>query len=98
MTVRQIKVGERYYRAVLPRISRRISPFFQVQSYTTQFHHGLNADTLALQEDYRLGHVATLRRYPALRDMGSSRNLFGLSTSLSYATAVDTGYLKASAS
>jgi hypothetical protein len=98
LTEWEVSLVERYYRSVLPRSSRRISPFFQVQSYTTQFHHDLNADTLALQEDYRLGHVATLRLYPALRDLGSSRNLFGVSTSLSYATAVDTGYLKASAS
>jgi hypothetical protein len=99
LTEYEISRVERYYnRVLLPAGSRRISPFFQVQSYTTQFHHDLNADTLALQEDYRLGHIATLRLYPGLRAVGSSRNLFGVSTSVSYAMAVDTGYLKASAS
>jgi hypothetical protein len=94
----EINQVERYYRSLLPRSSRRISPFFEIQSYTTQYHPDLNADTLALQEAYRLGHIAILRLYPALRDLGSSRNLIGISSSLSYAMAVDTGYLKASAS
>src|SRR6185295_3359300 len=98
LTEYEISRVERYYNNRLPTSSRRISPYFQVQSYTTEFHHDLNADTLALQEDYRLGHVATLRLYPALRAAGSSRNLFGVSSSVSYALAVDTGYLKGSAS
>jgi hypothetical protein len=93
----EVSQVERFYRAQLPRSSRRISPFFQVQAYSTQFHEDLNADTLALQEDFRVGHIATLRLYPALRAVGSSRNLLGLSSGVSYATAVDTGYLKASA-
>jgi hypothetical protein len=89
---------ESFYRRQLPRSSRRVSPYFQLQSFTTDYHPDLNADTLALQESYRLGHIATLRVYPALKAVGSSRNLLGVSTSLSYATAVDTGYLKATAS
>jgi hypothetical protein len=88
---------EAYYYYLLPRSSRRISPFFQVTSYTTQYHVDLNADTLALQEAYRLGQIANLKLYPALKDLGSSRNMLGVSASLSYAMAVDTGYLKLSA-
>jgi hypothetical protein len=97
LTAYEVSRVERYYRRFLPRNSSRISPFFQLQSYTTQFHHDLNGETLALQEDYRLGHIATLRIYPALKDLGSSRNLLGLQSSLSYAIPVGTGYLKASA-
>lgn len=97
LTAYEVSLVQRYYRRFLPRSTSRISPFFQVQSYKTQFHTDLNAETLALQEDYRLGHVATLRVYPALKDLGSSRNLLGLQTSLSYAIPVGTGYLKASA-
>ncbi len=98
LTPYEVSLVQRYYRRFLPRSTRRIGPFFQVQSYTTQFHSDLNAETLALQEDYRIGHIATLRIYPALRDLGSSRNMLGLQASVSYAMPVGTGYLKASAS
>jgi hypothetical protein len=87
-----------YYMRRLPASNRRISPYFQVQSYTTNFHHDIDAETLALQEDYRLGHIATLRIYPALRDIGSTRNLLGMQASASYAAAVGTGYIKAGGS
>ncbi|HVZ32639.1 MAG TPA: hypothetical protein VG963_09445, partial [Polyangiaceae bacterium] len=87
-----------FYERQLPIGNRRISPFFQIQSFTTNFERDLNVETLALTEDYRLGHIATLRIYPALRDIGSSRNLLGVQASASYAFAVGTGYLKAGAS
>ncbi|MEY4548829.1 MAG: hypothetical protein RL685_5024 [Pseudomonadota bacterium] len=97
LTPYEVNQVQRHYRRFLGRNSSRISPFFQIQSYSTEFHHDLNAETLALQEDYRLGQIATLRIYPALKDLGSSRNLLGLQASLSYAIPVGTGYLKASA-
>jgi hypothetical protein len=84
-----------YYMRRLPASNRRISPYFQIQSFTTNFHHDIDAETLALQEDYRLGHIASLRIYPALRDVGSTRNLLGMQASVSYAAAVGTGYIKA---
>jgi hypothetical protein len=91
---------ERYYRRSLPTSGRRISPFFQLQSFTTDFHRDINAETLALQEDvdFRLGHLASLRIYPALEALGSSRNLLGVQATAAYATEVDTGYLKGSVS
>jgi hypothetical protein len=87
------------YLSRLPTGGRRISPFFQIQSFTTDFHRDINAETLALQEDvdFRLGHVASLRIYPALQALGSTRNLLGVQASASYATSVNTGYLKGSA-
>lgn len=85
------------YRARLPRSDQRISPFFQISSFTTHFHRDINSETLALQEDvdFRLGHVATLRIYPALEALGSRRNLLGIRATASYATSVGTGYFKA---
>ncbi|HKO90106.1 MAG TPA: hypothetical protein VJU61_03075, partial [Polyangiaceae bacterium] len=100
LTPDERQVLESYYLRRLPPGSRRISPFFQIQSFTTDFHRDINAETLALQEDvdFRLGHIASLRVYPALEALGSSRNLLGVQASASYATSVDTGYLKGSAS
>lgn len=82
-----------YTRRIRP-TSVQLSPFFQVQSFTTNFHRDINAESLGLQEDFRLGHIATLRIYPALESAGSSRDLLGVNAGASYATAVGTGYLK----
>jgi hypothetical protein len=88
-----------YYNRRVPTSSTRLGPFFQIQSFTTNFHRDINSETLALQEDvdFRLGHVASLKVYPALRALGSTRDLLGMDATVSYATSVDTGYLKASA-
>jgi outer membrane protein assembly factor BamA len=91
------QIAELRYQNRLFQSSRRISPFFQIQSFTTNYHRDLNAETLALQEDSLLGHVASLRVYPALRALASSRNLLGLQAFVSYARSVGTGYLKGSA-
>jgi hypothetical protein len=99
LTPEERNLLENYYQSRIPTSGRRISPFFQIQSFTNDFHRDINAETLSLQEDvdFRLGHVASLRLYPALEALGSSRNMLGVQASASYATDVDTGYLKGSA-
>jgi outer membrane protein assembly factor BamA len=88
-----------FYRGLISVSDTRIGPYFQLQSFTTNFHRDINSETLALQEDvdFRLGHIATLKLYPALRALGSTRDLLGVEASLSYARSVDTGYLKVAA-
>lgn len=76
----------------------QLSPFFQIQSFTTNFHRDINAESLGLQEDFRLGPIATVRLYPALESAGSSRDLLGVNAGASYAAAVGTGYLKVAGS
>jgi outer membrane translocation and assembly module TamA len=49
---------------------------------------------LGLQEDFRLGPIATLRVYPAWRGLVSTRSLLGVNALASYALEVGTGYLK----
>lgn len=89
-----------FYERRIPRSDTRLSPFFQLSSFTNDFHRDINSETLGLQEDldFRLGHIASLRLYPALQALGSTRDLLGLTTSASYATSVGTGYLKAGVS
>jgi outer membrane protein assembly factor BamA len=86
------------YNARIPLSDTRISPFFDLTAYTTKFHRDINSETLGLQEDYdfRLGHIANVRIYPALEALGSTRDMLGVDSSVSYAWEVDTGYLKAS--
>jgi hypothetical protein len=99
LTPEERSILEAYYLRRIPTSGRRISPFFQIQSFTNDFHRDINAETLSLQEDvdFRLGHVASLRLYPALEALGSTRNMLGVQASASYAADVDTGYLKGSA-
>jgi hypothetical protein len=94
--------AEELYRARLWYTSRirpssmQLSPFFQLSSYTTTYHRDLNAESLGLQEDFRMGPTAVLRVYPALESVGSSRDMLGLSARASYARPVGTGYVKVS--
>ncbi len=76
---------------VLPTSDARISPFLQVTAFRHEYHRLLNVETLALQEDIRLGHGALLRVYPASRAVGSSRSLMGVDSQLSYGLPLGTG-------
>ena len=76
---------------VLPTSDVRISPFLQVTAYRNEYHRLLNVETLALQEDIRLGHGALLRVYPASRAIGSSRSLVGVDSQLSYGLPLGRG-------
>jgi len=87
-----------YYNRLIPVSDKRISPFFQISSFTTDFHRDINMETLGLQEDVSMGHVAALRVYPALEALGSSRNMLGLDAITSYARPIGSGFAKVSAS
>jgi hypothetical protein len=86
---------ENYYRSFVPIGDRRISPFFQLSSFTTDYQRDINSETLGLQEDVvNLGHVALLRIYPALEALGSARDMLGLDAVASYARPVGSGFFK----
>jgi hypothetical protein len=98
LTEDEYRASLRYYRARIPVSDARISPFFQISSFTTDFHRDINSETLGLQEDVvGLGHVALLRLYPALKDLGSSRDLLGIDAIASYAAPVGSGFVKGEA-
>jgi hypothetical protein len=75
----------------LPRGETRISPFVQLASYETRFLKTHELETLGLTEDVRLGHGAVLRVYPASRQAGSSRDLLGVFSGLSYTVPLGDG-------
>lgn len=87
-----------YYRRLIPVSDTRISPFFQLTSFTTDFHRDINMETLGLQEDVAMGHVAWLRLYPALKALGSTRDMLGIDAIASYALPVGSGFAKFTAS
>jgi hypothetical protein len=73
----------------------RVGPYLQYRTYSTSFLRVLDLETLALQEDYRIGPEAYLRLYPVLRFLGSSRDLLGVSAGLSYTLPVFDGLARA---
>jgi hypothetical protein len=76
-----------------PSGERRISPYAQVHSYSNRWLRMLNYDSLGLQEDWRMGHDAYLRVYPAFHPL-SSHDLVGLFASSSYAWPLAGGFFK----
>ena len=75
----------------MPVSDTRVSPFLQLRSYVTDYHRVLDFETLGLQEDFRLGHEAVVRVYPASRDVMSTRNLLGTYAGLAYTLPVGDG-------
>jgi hypothetical protein len=88
------RAADEFVREELPKSEQRMSPFFQVESYETRFLKTNELETLGLTEDYRLGHSAIVRVYPASRELGSSRDLLGLFSGLSYTLALRDGLLR----
>jgi hypothetical protein len=94
LTEPEWRAARNWYTSRIRPNNTQINPFFQVQTFTTNFHRDINAESLGLQEDFRLGPIATLRVYPALRSVLSTRDLLGMSFSASYAGQWGSGYWK----
>ncbi|HEX3594395.1 MAG TPA: BamA/TamA family outer membrane protein [Polyangiaceae bacterium] len=83
------------FQALMPVSDTRISPFVQLHTYHNHFLRVLDMETMGLQEDYQLGHDVWLRAYPALRAVGSTRNLMGLYGGAAYTLPLADGLLRA---
>jgi hypothetical protein len=77
----------------LPVGEDRVGPYVQYRVYRSDFLRVLDLDTLALQEDYRLGPQAYLRFYPVLAALGSTRTLYGVSAGGSWLAPIYDGYV-----
>lgn len=78
----------------VPVSDTRVGPFVQWRSYESRFLEVLDVETLALQEDYRLGHDFLARVYPVTTALGSSRDFVGGYLGLQYTWPVSTGLLR----
>ncbi len=92
--VRQSQTSNRFVQNELPVSDTRLSPFVQLEHKTTRFLATHDVETLALLESYSLGQQAALRLYPALRAVGSSRDLVGSAAWLGYTWPVDSGLVR----
>ena len=80
-----------FIRSEVPVSDTRVSPFVELRSYTSDYLRVLDFNTLGLQEDYRLGHEAILRVYPAHQEVVSTRSLVGVFSALGYTVPLGDG-------
>lgn len=86
----QIALDE-FRREVMPTSDTRSAPYAQLHVYTTNFHRITDFETLALQEDYRLGHDIYVNLYPVSQAFGSTRDFVGGLTSAQYTAPLGDG-------
>lgn len=79
----------------VPLSDTRVGPSIQYHSYTQRYLRVLDFDTLALQEDHRLGHDVVLRVYPSFRALGATRDVLGFYGAVQYTVGVRDGLFRA---
>jgi hypothetical protein len=89
---------EEFKSRVLPIGETRVYPAISWATFRNDFLRTLDINTLALQEDYRLGHDFSVSLYPVSRSLGSTRTLIGFSAKAGYAVALGDGLAGASVS
>ncbi|HTQ06212.1 MAG TPA: hypothetical protein VMI54_20260 [Polyangiaceae bacterium] len=67
-----------FLNAWVPVSDTRASPFVQLRTHVEHYLRTSYMETLALEEDFRLGPETLLRVYPASSKLGSSRDLLGI--------------------
>ena len=72
----------------------RVGPAIQYETYTKRYLRVIDFDTLALQEDYRLGHDIVLGAAPSFRALGSTLNLLSLTAAAQYTFAIRDGLFR----
>jgi hypothetical protein len=87
-----------FTRAWVPRSDTSVGPFLRYHTYAKRYVRFVDFDTLALQEDYRLGHEITLSVSPSFRALGGSRNVVFLNGAAQYTVALRDGFARASLS
>jgi hypothetical protein len=78
----------------VPVSDTQVGPFLQYHTYAMRFVRVLDFDTLALQEDYRIGHDVVLRALPSPRALGSSRDVALLYGAVQYTWPLRDGLVR----
>jgi hypothetical protein len=82
--------------ANVPLSDTRVGPYVQYHGYRKRFVRVIDFDTLALQEDYSLGHDVVFRVYPSFHALGSTRDVAGFYGAVQYTVALRDGLFRAS--
>ena len=83
-----------FERAVVPVGEARVYPFVEWHAFANDFLRIVDYESLALQEDVRVGHDVVVRAYPVLRAFGSSRDLAGLRAAAAYTVRLGDGFVR----
>jgi Omp85 superfamily domain len=78
----------------VPVSDTRVGPAIQYETYTKNYLRVIDFDTLALQEDYRLGHDIVLGLSPSIHALGSTLNLLSLTAAAQYTFAIRDGFYR----
>ncbi|WP_437686255.1 hypothetical protein [Sorangium sp. So ce176] len=79
----------------MPVSDTRVAPVLKYSTYSTRFSRVLDFNTLALQEDYRLGHELSIAIYPVTTALNSTRSFLGVSAAAAYTVALGDGLARA---
>jgi hypothetical protein len=75
----------------LPVSDTRIGPGLQYRTYSTRFLRAHDFETLALEEDFRLGHDAYAKVYPVFEALSSTRDMLGFYVAGAYSLPLGDG-------
>jgi hypothetical protein len=75
----------------VPVSDTRVGPALQYHTYTKHYLRVIDFETLALQEDFGLGHDVVLRAAPSFRALGSTRDVISLYGAAQYTFAIRDG-------
>jgi hypothetical protein len=84
-----------FVRTRVPTSDTRVGPSLQYHGYSSRYVRLIDFDTLALQEDFRLGHDVVFRVYPSFRALGATRDVLGLYGAAQATVAVRDGLFRA---
>lgn len=89
---------EDFNRRFVPVGETRVYPAFSWATFRNDYFRTIDINTLALQEDYRLGHDVSVTVYPVLKALGSTRDVSGITAKAAYAIPLGDGLVGASVS
>lgn len=79
----------------VPMSNVELRPFVRFSAYEARFHRVVGMETLGLQEDIRVGYSIDLSTWVGSTEFGSTRDLWGISSSVGYALPWQTGLISA---
>jgi hypothetical protein len=88
------EVARDFEEALVPVSDTRVYPFVSWNGYSTTFLQITDFSTLALQENYRLGHDVYLKLAPIFEGVGSSRDIAAAYPGAAYTIPFGDGFVR----
>ncbi len=85
-----------FIRDRVPLSDTSVGPSIRYRTYTKRYLRVIDFDSLALQEDYGLGHDITVQVAPSFRAIGGSRDVVNVNVAAQYTFAVRDGLMRVS--